>query len=116
MVDPSKGNTPGTLQPESVFTKQRRIAVLVRQTRYASADQRDRNTLFGRSPERIYRMRSRMREIRTSGSVRGEGGNPLAYSTCGARRGQTQPPGQSCETKPMCDRRSLERRMFMDSS
>ena len=28
MVDPSKGNTPGTLQPESVFTKQRRIAEL----------------------------------------------------------------------------------------
>jgi len=31
-----------------------------------------------------------MREIRTSGSVRGEGGNPLAYST---RRGQGQVPG-----------------------
>ena len=28
MVDPSKGNTPGTLQPESVSTKQRRIAEL----------------------------------------------------------------------------------------
>jgi len=28
MVDPSKGYTPGTLQPESVSTKQRRIAEL----------------------------------------------------------------------------------------
>lgn len=28
MVEPSKGNTPGTLQPESVSTKQRRIAEL----------------------------------------------------------------------------------------
>ena len=30
MVEPSKGNTPGTLQPESVSTKQRRIAELAR--------------------------------------------------------------------------------------
>jgi hypothetical protein len=99
MVEPSKGNTLGTLQPKVVSTKRRRIAVLVRQTRYASADQRDRNTLFGRSPERIYRMRSRMREIRTSGSVRGEGGNPLAYST--PKSGQTVARCRSYETKPI---------------
>ena len=30
MVEPLKGNTPGTLQPESVSTKQRRIAELAR--------------------------------------------------------------------------------------
>jgi len=31
MVEPSKGNTPGTLQPDPVSTKQRRIAELARQ-------------------------------------------------------------------------------------
>ena len=85
MVEPSKGNTPGTLQPECVSTPRRRIAVLARQLRCDSAGQRGRNTPFGGCPVRIYLMRSRMREIRTSGSVRGEGGNPLAYSTGAGR-------------------------------
>jgi hypothetical protein len=51
-------------------------------------------------------MRSRMREIRTSGSVRGEGGNPLAYSTSRRSRGGSTSGGhgawrQSCKTKPI---------------
>ena len=81
MIEPSKGNTRGTLHPPGVCTQQRRIAVRDRPRRSASADPRDRSSLLQRSPARIYLMRSRMREIRTSGSVRGEGGNPLAYST-----------------------------------
>ena len=85
MIEPSKRNTRGTLHPPGVCTQQRRIAVRDRPRRSASADPRDRSSLLQRSPARIYLMRSRMREIRTSGSVRGEGGNPLAYSTPGGQ-------------------------------
>ena len=81
MVEPSKGNTPGTLQPECVSTPWRRIATLVRPPLCEPADKRGRNTFFGRYPVRICQTRNRMREIRTSGSVRGEEGNLLAYST-----------------------------------
>ena len=44
-----------------------------------------------------------MREIRTSGSVRGEGGNPLAYSTSGVRptRGIWNPPPYGGRTLPL---------------
>jgi hypothetical protein len=45
-----------------------------------------------------------MREIRTSGSVRGEGGNPLAYSTRGEAGWDEGPgtgdEGQLRQTKP----------------
>ena len=82
MVEPSTGNTPGTLQPESVSTKLRRIAMRVQQPLRASAAPRVRTAAVGGGiRERICQMKNRMREIRTSGSVRGEGGNPLAYST-----------------------------------
>ena len=81
MIEPSKRNTRGTLHPPGVCTQQRRIAVRDRPRRSASADPRDRSSLLQRSPAQVSLMRSRMREIRTSGSVRGEGGNPLAYST-----------------------------------
>ena len=48
----------------------------------ASAAPRVRTAAVGGGiRERICQMKNRMREIRTSGSVRGEGGNPLAYST-----------------------------------
>ena len=80
MVEPSKGNTPGTQQPEPVSTQQRRIAVLARPP--VRADQRVRTAAgLGDCSERTCHGRNRMREIRTSGSVRGEGGNLLAYST-----------------------------------
>jgi hypothetical protein len=82
LVEPSEGNTPGTLQPESVSTKRRRIAMLARSNRFDRAAQRVREAAVrGSVPERICQVKNRMREIRTSGSVRGEGGNPLAYST-----------------------------------
>ena len=82
MVEPSTGNTPGTLQPETVSTKLRRIAMRVQQPLRASAAPRVRTAAVGGGiRERICQMKNRMREIRTSGSVRGEGGNPLAYST-----------------------------------
>ena len=59
-------------------------------------------------------MKNRMREIRTSGSVRGEEGNLLPYSTFrDARTGRgvggasptlqlpVRPEGRACETKPI---------------
>ena len=88
MVEPSTGNTPGTLQPETVSTKLRRIAMRVQQPLRASAAPRVRTAAVGGGiRERICQMKNRMREIRTSGSVRGEGGNPLAYSTWGSLAG-----------------------------
>ena len=89
MVEPSWGNTPGTLQPECVSTELRRIAMRVRPPLRESAAPRVRTAaVSGGIPERICQMKNRMREIRTSGSVRGEGGNPLAYSTSdGGKRG-----------------------------
>jgi hypothetical protein len=97
LVEPSKGNTPGTQQPESVSTKRRRIATLARSDRYDPAAQRVREAAdCGDFPERICQVKNRMREIRTSGSVRGEGGNPLAYST---RRGVSSVK----QEKPMAD-------------
>ncbi len=113
MVEPSTGNTPGTLQPETVSTKLRRIAMRVQQPLRASAAPRVRTAAVGGGiRERICQMKNRMREIRTSGSVRGEGGNPLAYSTFRLRTVQNEPnlarPGQSrvptgerCETNPI---------------
>ena len=44
-------------------------------------------------------MKNRMREIRTSGSVRGEEGNLLAYSTCPVPAGA--PEGEMCKTNPI---------------
>ncbi len=86
MVEPSTGNTPGTLQPESVSTKLRRIAMRVRQPLRLSAAPRVRIAAVGGGiPERTCQMKNRMREIRTSGSVRGEEGNLLAYSTGAVR-------------------------------
>jgi hypothetical protein len=79
MVEPSKGNTLGTLHPKGASTQRRRIAVPASRKVLLLAG--GAGTLSGGRPARIYLMRSRMREIRTSGSVRGEGGNPLAYST-----------------------------------
>ena len=90
MVEPSTGNTPGTLQPETVSTKLRRIAMRVQQPLRASAAPRVRTAAVGGGiRERICQMKNRMREIRTSGSVRGEGGNPLAYSTHPQRWNET---------------------------
>jgi hypothetical protein len=83
MVEPSKGNTPGTLHPKGASTPRRRIAMLARRSQSDPAGQRGRPPSSEGWPVRIYLMRSRMRETRTSGSVRGEGGNPLAYSTPG---------------------------------
>jgi len=99
MVGPSEGNTPGTLQPECVSTQWRRIATLVRQPLCDPADKRGRN-FFGRSPVRICQMRSRMREIRTSGSVRGEGGNLLAYSTSAVAAGTESKHGTDSGFRP----------------
>jgi len=43
-----------------------------------------------------------MREIRTSGSVRGEGGNSLAYSTYGVGTSTPQVQEPARQTKPIC--------------
>jgi hypothetical protein len=50
MVEPSKGNTLGTLQPKAVSTQRRRIAMLARQLQSDPAGQRGRNTLYGGCP------------------------------------------------------------------
>jgi hypothetical protein len=99
LVEPSAGNTPGTQQPESVSTKRRRIATLARSDRFDPAAPRVRKAAVrGRVPERICQVKTRMREIRTSGSVRGGGGNPLAYSTSG---GRDAPPFQYSNPMPI---------------
>jgi hypothetical protein len=56
--------------------------MLARSDRYDPAAQRVQEpVLCGGFLERICQMKNRMRDIRTSGSVRGEEGNLLAYST-----------------------------------
>ena len=46
MVEPSTGNTPGTLQPETVSTKLRRIAMRVQQPLRSSAAPRVRTAAW----------------------------------------------------------------------
>ena len=93
MVEPSQGNTPGTQPPDPVSTKQRRIAKLAQPSSCDLALGVVRLARGSGTPpssegvsERICPVKNRMREIRTSGSVRGEGGNLLAYSTSASGR------------------------------
>jgi hypothetical protein len=74
----------GTMNPSNLFTKRRWIAELTR--RYESPSISEcRWAMIGSYDHLRYRQRNspaknRMREICTSGSVRGEGGNILTYS------------------------------------
>src|SRR6266849_283868 len=92
----------GTMNPSNLFTKRRWIAELTRRNerpsisewRWAMIDSYDLRHRQRNSPAK-----NRMREIRTSGSVRGAGGTILTYSALSHRvRPLAGPMVNSAET------------------
>src|SRR5208283_4513851 len=84
----------GTLDPTNLSTNGQRIANLERVT----------DAVILRCRERISLVRNRMREIRTSGSVRGGGGNVPTYSAADQSRLRALGGASPCHPGQVADR------------